>query len=134
MNLRKLDIWMQIPGGDSEYSEKTARNSGEGPGLDRKGCATAAQRIVDAISQKQKHPIERLTLHVTRTWYDIRFDPYDERSVFQLRKNVFTPTGKDTYRFLGDMKWGIPYVPLSLEKEVFFEEDECEGGDTYQNT
>jgi hypothetical protein len=91
MNLRKLDLYMDLHHGDSEFSDALQGNVMDGsnnPPLKRSESIAAATRIADTISQNQEDPLEGLTLRISRGFYADRFQPYNGYTAFQLRRKV----------------------------------------------
>ncbi|KAL1600450.1 hypothetical protein SLS60_006836 [Paraconiothyrium brasiliense] len=124
MNLRHLDMFTHISGEASEYSEKLDVDVAQGsnnPPLNRTQSIAAATRIADTVSQKQKDPLERLTLHLARTLYMDRFQPYTTHTAFQLRRNDSSTAKDEKYHVRGKMHWWYSGQPL--KEELLFEEE-----------
>ncbi|KAF2449693.1 hypothetical protein P171DRAFT_460880 [Karstenula rhodostoma CBS 690.94] len=125
MNLRKLDLYINIPDQASEYSEKLegdAMSGSNNPPLKRAQSIASATRIAESISQKQKDPLEWLTLHISRTLYMDRCQPYMTHTAFQLRQKERPGADNEKYQVRGKMDWGWHSSPL-LREELLFEED-----------
>lgn len=89
MRLKKLDIYLHIPGEASDFSDKLVQDvmgSIEPPRLNKKSSIAAAISIADEISERQKLPLEWLTLHISRTGYYDRFQSYLMHAALQLRR------------------------------------------------
>lgn len=92
MNLKKIDIFTHLPGNPCDYAGAlTSSTMGMGamsiPKLDRRKSVSAATKIAMSISQKQKEPLECLTMHFSRSAPGDRGDPYTQYAEFQLEKN-----------------------------------------------
>lgn len=124
MNLRKLELYLEIPSEASEYSERLqgdAMRGSNNPPLNRTQSIAAATRIADSISEKQKDPLEWLTLHISRALYEDRFQPYMTYTAFQLRRKERPGTDEEKYHVRGKMDWWW-YSSLPLQEELLFEE------------
>jgi hypothetical protein len=85
------------------------------PPLDVSSSRDAAIEIIEIISRKAKRPLERLTMHFSRTGYGDRMETYLTVAKLQVRRGV---DGK--YEFRGRQEWnGIS----SLGEEMWLEED-----------
>jgi hypothetical protein len=124
MSLRKLDIFLHIPGETSDYSDKLkqdAMGSIEPPALDKKRTRIAAIKIMEAMSKNHNKPLEWLTLHITRTGYEDRAQPYLMHAGMQLRRSKGNGAAAETkYEVRGKMKW---FGLSSLDEELIFEEE-----------
>lgn len=66
----------------------------------------AAINIMELISKTQGQPLECLTLHITRTGYEDRAQPYLMRTDMQLtRSNDGNSKEKQQYEVRGSTKW-----------------------------
>lgn len=122
MRLKKLDLYLHIPGGANAYSAKLtqdAMGSIAPPQAGEKGCVAAAINIAEVLSGAQQDDLQWLTLHLARTGYSDRCQPYMTYTGLQLRRNAYI--GRDLGRRWdrrGDMNW---YEVPSLEEEILFE-------------
>ncbi|KAL5387910.1 hypothetical protein DPSP01_003309 [Paraphaeosphaeria sporulosa] len=124
MNLRKLDLYMDLPSQASEYSEALqgdAMSGSNNPPLKRSQSIAAATRIADKISQKQKDPLEWLTVRISRSFYMDRFQPYNGYTAFQLRRQERPSAKEEKYCVRGNMNWRWNKSPF-LSEELLFEE------------
>jgi len=124
MNLKKLDLFLHLPGAASAYCAKLETDvmgTIPPPPLDKDGTRNAAIAIMETISKAQERPLERLTLHLARTGYSDRFQPYMMNTKMQLRRSKDeNAVGDSKYEVRGKQAWrGIS----QLHEEMLFEED-----------
>lgn len=119
MNLRKLDLYMELPSEACEYSAAVEGNAMDGsnnPPLDKSNTIAAATRIADMISQKQKDPLECLTMRISRQLFGDRFQPCNTHTGFQLRSKGQKEGDEDRYEVRGKMEWwGYSSSPSQYE-------------------
>ncbi|KAF1976981.1 hypothetical protein BU23DRAFT_550929 [Bimuria novae-zelandiae CBS 107.79] len=122
MNLKKLDMFLHIGDAACDYSSTLQQNpmgTIPAPPLDKEGSVAAAMKIAEAVSGK-KERLEWLTMHITRTGYSDRYQPYMMDTAFQLRRNeCATAAGGEKYNVRGKMAW---YSTHDLSEELLFEE------------
>jgi hypothetical protein len=82
------------------------------PRIDREGSKAAAIAIMETISEAQGKPLEILTLHLARTGYEDRAQPYIMHGNMQLRRAA---DGKYTLRGKQAWSWGAQF-----EEELLF--------------
>jgi hypothetical protein len=82
------------------------------PKIDREGSKAAAMAIMGTISEAQGKSLEMLTLHLARTGYEDRAQPYIMHGNVQLRRAA---DGKYTVRGKQAWSWGA-----QLEEELLF--------------
>lgn len=124
MNLKKLDLFFHLPGGASDYSAELQQNAMgtiAPPPLSKDSTKKAAITIMELISQTQKRPLEWLTLHISRTGYEDRAQPYLMQTNMQLRRRKDEHLeGDQQYEVRGSTEWRglIPIeVQMALEEE-----------------
>jgi hypothetical protein len=118
MQLRRLDLFLHISDEESVYSTRLTQNAMgtiPPPPLDRDGSEQAAIDIIETISKAQIAPLERLTLHLARTGYQDRAQPYVIQSTMQLRR---TATGDYDARGNYDWSWG-----MQLKEDLFYDQE-----------
>lgn len=124
MNLKKLDLFVRIPDAASAYSDKLVfdfLNPQPDPPLDKARSKQAAIAIAEQISAKQQHPLDWLTLHISRVVYRDRAEPFLMQAKLQLRRREDASAdagGEEKYEVRGSMAW---YGLLSLEEELSLE-------------
>lgn len=124
MNLKKLDIFLRISDSASDYSdtlEFNFLNPVAPPPLDKERSKKAAIEIAEKISEKQKSPLQWLTLHISRTGYMDRAEPWLMQAKLQLRRKEdahANAVAEEKYEVRGSMEW---YSLLSLEEELSLE-------------
>lgn len=119
MRLERLNLFIQIPGEASAYSEKLYQDvmgTIPAPPLDQEGSREAAIAIMETISRTQKQQLRCLTMDIDRIGYEDRCQPYIMSTRFQVRA---TNQGKGKYEFRGKIQWYNP----SFEDELRMEED-----------
>jgi hypothetical protein len=92
MKLKKVDLYMQISREASGYCEKLIPGSmgaAESSPFDKERSVTAAIFITEVLSEKQQDALQWLTLHITRTTYGDRMDPWRVHTKLQLRRNTY---------------------------------------------
>jgi hypothetical protein len=109
MGLKKLDLFLYIPGKASDYSAELRQNAMgtiEPPPLDKVKSKATAIAIMDTVSQAQKQPLEWLTLHITRTGYSDRAQSYLMHAKMQVRRaNEGDVQGDGNYEVRGNQTW-----------------------------
>lgn len=123
MPLKKLDLYLHIPDEASAFSkrlEQNAMGSIPAPLLDKEGSVAAAIGIAKAISKSQPDPLQWLTLHISRTGYEDRAQPYMMKTALQIRRNhdANQPPASQ-YEVRGKMEWHR----FLVEDTLLFEEE-----------
>jgi hypothetical protein len=110
MNLRKLDLYLHLPKTACDYSaelESDPMGTIPPPPLDEESSKIAAVKLMETISRAQMRPLEWLTLHIVRTGYHDRFQPYMMFAKIQLRRREANSTiGDGIYEYRGRHRWG----------------------------
>ena len=124
MNLKKLDLFLHIPSEASAYSEKLIQNAMgtiAPPPLNKKSSIKAATDIARHISEQQANELDSLTLHISRTGFSDRAQPYLMFSGLQLRRDECEyKLNNANYSVRGNMEW---CSLSSLEEEIMFNEE-----------
>lgn len=124
MHLKKLDLHLHIPDEASEYSDKLVQDAMgtiPHPLLNKQGSIAAAINIAEAISESQPNPLQWLTLHLSRTGYEDRAQPYMMHTGLQIRRNHRTNQRRESkYSVRGKMDWYYGLPPP--EELLLFEE------------
>lgn len=92
MNLKYLELFLHLPNKATVYSamlEQDVMGTIPSPPLDAEGCRTSAITIMESISKAQSYPLENLTLHLARTGYSDRFQPYLMRGLLHVRSSEY---------------------------------------------
>jgi hypothetical protein len=124
MNLRKLDLFLDLPWEASDFSAALRQDmagSIPAPRFERETSKTAAISIMETVSQAQDQPLGWLTLHFTRTGMYDRGQMYVMLAKMQVRRRIRDDaTSGDDYEFRGNYEWeGI--VGLSEELSLIEE-------------
>ncbi|PVI03213.1 hypothetical protein DM02DRAFT_640793 [Periconia macrospinosa] len=123
MCLKKLDLYLHIPDEASVFSERLvqdAMGSIPAPSLDKSGSIAAAIDIAEVISKSQTDPLQWLMLHISRTGYEDRGQPYMMDTALQIRRtNDTSQSPASKYKARGKMEW---YRSLA-EDTLLFEEE-----------
>ncbi|KAH7397158.1 hypothetical protein BKA66DRAFT_546225 [Pyrenochaeta sp. MPI-SDFR-AT-0127] len=124
LNLKKLDLFLHLPQSASEYSDELRQNAGgtiAPPPLNRGNTEKAALSLMEKISQAQEEPLEWLTLHLARTGFQDRAQPYLMQAKLQLRRSKDVKSDSDPkYEYRGNAQWnGLSSIEdvLALEAE-----------------
>ena len=117
MGLRHLDLFLHLPDQKTPYSaklEQTVMGSMPAPPIDKSGSTAAAIKIMETISKAQGSPLEKLTLHLARTGYEDRFQPYMMQGKMQVRRG--TEDVEHEIRGRREWTWGLN----ALEEDIHF--------------
>jgi hypothetical protein len=109
MNLRKLDLFLHLPQASSDFSTELRQNAMgtiAAPPLDKDKSKMAAITIMKNVSQAQERPLEWLTLHISRTGYFDRGQPFLMHAKMQVRRRPeIDIQGDDDYEVRGNQTW-----------------------------
>lgn len=124
MRLKKLDLYLHIPGTANAYSAKLVQNAMgtiAPPPLDKQSATAAAIGIAEVVSDAQQDSLEWLTLHLARTGYSDRCQVYMMYSRLQLRRTAYDGVEQDRrWERRGEMEW---YGWPSLREDLLFERE-----------
>jgi hypothetical protein len=121
MKLTKLDLYLHIPAEASDYSVRLVQNamgSIAHPELNQRNSITAAINIAEVLSKSQHGVLQWLTLHLSRTGYSDRYQPWIMRTRLQLRRNSYAGKVRERkWDVRGGLDWDDIY---SLGNELQF--------------
>lgn len=124
MKLTKLDLYLHIPDGTSDYCDQLipgVMGAATTPPLDEKRSVAAAMKIAEVISGSRQDALQWLTLHISRMTYGDRAYRWEMFSRLQIRRNGHSGRVRGCeWDVRGKMDW---YVLPSLEEDLLFEEE-----------
>jgi hypothetical protein len=124
MKLKKLDLYLHTPGEANDYSDKLVQDiwgNIPAPQLDRDHSIAAAIGIADILSESSQGAFQWLTLHLSRTGYADRCQPWMMNSKLQLRRRRHADQ-------LRERKWDVRgkfdwFHSPTLKDDLLFEEE-----------
>jgi hypothetical protein len=121
MKLTKLDLYLHIPGEASDYSDELVQNAMgtiAPPKLNQRSAITAAISIAEVLSESQHGALQWLTLHLSRTGYSDRYQPWMMSTKLQLRRTSYAGQVRERkWDVRGGLDWDDIY---SLGNELQF--------------
>lgn len=122
MNLRTLDLYIDLFDGATEYSAELKVDAwgSNCPPLNRSKATVSATKIANSISRKQSCPLDRLTLNIARRVYQDRAQADMVLTALQLRRDERAIEDGQVYHVRGRMNW---YAVQPLEEELLFREE-----------
>jgi hypothetical protein len=109
MNLRKLDLFLNLPWEASDFSAALQQDmwgSIPAPCFEKETSKAAAIAIMETVSQAQEQPLEWLTLHFTRVGMYDRGQTYLMWAKMQVRRRIKEDRASgEEYEIRGKQEW-----------------------------
>ncbi|KAF2871511.1 hypothetical protein BDV95DRAFT_42328 [Massariosphaeria phaeospora] len=105
LRLRRLDLFLYLPTAATPFAaglDQNATGTIPHPELNAKALQSYAMDLADRISAAQKRPLQTLTMHLARTGFEDRAQPYLMEGEFQIRRSE-----RDDAEMMGEAKWTV---------------------------